>query len=57
MDTATKYENQMSAKRSALTDSATLSDRAAGRNLAYAQLKSGWKMRVVKPLTSIISVN
>lgn len=43
MDTATKYENQMSAKRSALTGSATLSDRAAGRNLAYAQLESGWK--------------
>ncbi len=43
MDTATKYENQMSAKSSALTDSATLSDRAAGRNLAYAQLKSGWE--------------
>jgi lambda family phage tail tape measure protein len=43
MDTATKYTNQMSAKQSALTDSATLSDRAAGRNLAYAQLRSGWE--------------
>lgn len=43
MDTATKYTNQMSAKQSALTDSATLSDRAAGRKLAYAQLESGWK--------------
>ncbi|MEN0581911.1 phage tail tape measure protein [Phytobacter palmae] len=43
MDAATKYENQMSAKQSALTGSATLSDRAAGRNLAYAQLKSGWE--------------
>ncbi|WP_108701559.1 phage tail tape measure protein [Phytobacter sp. SCO41] len=43
MDTATKYANQMSAKQSALTDSATLSDRAAGRNLAYAQLRSGWE--------------
>ncbi|MDU7134823.1 MAG: phage tail tape measure protein, partial [Enterobacteriaceae bacterium] len=43
MDTATKYANQMAAKQSALTDSATLSDRAAGRNLAYAQLESGWK--------------
>lgn len=43
MDTATKYENQMSAKRSALTGSATLSDRAAGRTLAYAQLESGWE--------------
>lgn len=43
MDTATKYTNQMSAKQSALTGSATLSDRDAGRNLAYAQLESGWK--------------
>lgn len=43
MDAATKYENQMSAKQSALTGSATLSDRAAGRNLAYAQLRSGWE--------------
>ena len=43
MDTATKYTNQMSAKQSALTDSPTLSDRAAGRNLAYAQLRSGWE--------------
>lgn len=43
MDTATKYTNQMSAKQSALTSSATLSDRDAGRNLAYAQLESGWK--------------
>lgn len=43
MDTATKYTNQISAKQSALTDSATLSDRAAGRNLAYAQLRSGWE--------------
>lgn len=43
MDAATKYTNQMSAKQSALSDSATLSDRAAGRNLAYAQLESGWK--------------
>lgn len=43
MDTATKYTNQMSAKQSALTGSATLSDRDAGRHLAYAQLESGWK--------------
>lgn len=43
MDTATKYANQMTAKQSALTDSATLSDRVAGRNLAYAQLRSGWE--------------
>lgn len=43
MDAATKYENQMAAKQSALTGSATLSDRDAGRNLAYAQLESGWK--------------
>ncbi|RDT56824.1 phage tail tape measure protein [Escherichia coli] len=43
MDTATKYTNQMAAKQSALTGSATLSDRDAGRNMAYAQLESGWK--------------
>lgn len=43
MDTAAKYVTQMAEKQSALTGSATMSDRMAGRESTFAQLRSGWK--------------
>ncbi|WP_437888349.1 phage tail tape measure protein [Phytobacter sp. V91] len=43
MDTSAKYVTQMTAKQVALTGSASLSSRQSDRNLAYAQLESGWK--------------
>lgn len=43
MDTSAKYVTQMTAKQAALTSSASLSSRQSDRNLAYAQLESGWK--------------
>lgn len=42
MDTASKYVTQMAEKQTALTNSATISDRMAGREATYAQLRSGW---------------
>lgn len=42
MDTANKYVTQTAASQAALVDSATLSDRNASRNSAYARLESGW---------------
>lgn len=43
MDASAKYVTQMTAKQAALTGSAALSSRQSDRNLAYAQLESGWK--------------
>ncbi|VDZ82730.1 phage tail tape measure protein [Kluyvera intermedia] len=43
MDAAAKYATQMAEKQSALTGSATMSDRMAGRESTFAQLRSGWK--------------
>lgn len=42
MDTASKYVTQMAEKQSALANSATMSDRMAGRESTFAQLRSGW---------------
>jgi lambda family phage tail tape measure protein len=42
MDTASKYVTQMAEKQSALGNSATMSDRMAGRESTFAQLRSGW---------------
>lgn len=42
MDAAAKYATQMAEKQSALTGSATMSDRMAGRESTFAQLRSGW---------------
>lgn len=42
MDTASKYVTQMAEKQTALANSATMSDRMAGREATYAQLRSGW---------------
>jgi lambda family phage tail tape measure protein len=43
MDTAAKYVTQMAEKQSALVGSATMSDRQAGREATFAQLRSGWQ--------------
>lgn len=43
MDSSQKYVTQMAEKQSALVGSATLSDRMAGRESTFAQLRSGWK--------------
>ncbi|STS10772.1 phage tail tape measure protein, lambda family [Ewingella americana] len=43
MDTSQKYVTQMAEKQSALMGSATMSDRMAGRESTFAQLRSGWK--------------
>ncbi|QIX98289.1 phage tail tape measure protein [Cedecea sp. FDAARGOS_727] len=42
MDTASKYVTQMAEKQSALVNGATMSDRMAGRESTFAQLRSGW---------------
>ena len=43
MDTAQKYATQMAEKQTALKASSTMSDRMAGRESVYAQLRSGWQ--------------
>lgn len=43
MDAAQKYVTQMAEKEASLNVSATMSDRMAGRESVYAQLRSGWK--------------
>ncbi|MBU4683261.1 phage tail tape measure protein [Cedecea davisae] len=42
MDTASKYVTQMAEKQLALKAGSTMSDRMAGREATYAQLRSGW---------------
>ena len=43
MDASQKYVTQMAEKQSALMGGATMSDRMAGRESTFAQLRSGWK--------------
>ncbi|WP_051937013.1 phage tail tape measure protein [Erwinia sp. 9145] len=42
-DTSSKYVTQMAEKQRALTVGSTLSDRQAGRESTFAQLRSGWQ--------------